>query len=1250
MAFFDFACGAVMHHLTVRVAWHDSAWNGSVCGNPRGNAYCLDLDRIRAERNDVQEEATAGRSFAELDLTMRPPCAAESGAFMNPTPWVRQFNHPYAGLKPTAATHGHLRPTSVKVPEFSTFAVPFAWMLRERSAEIESRLPESLSPDEGPPFPSPWVFPAPRQRDLLDACFQRITPGSSLAVFYTKSGHPLGDHINRLVVGVGRIDAMRPIIEYDAPAGVPTYPLWDRLISHSIRPDGAEGFLLPYHAYLEPTGDQAEDARRRELLAEIAVVPDRAQIANFSYGSEVVSSDVLLSVLEQSLTAVRAVIRHGIAPGPWVEREEWLNARIAEAWADRGAFPGAGAVLEAIGLRLATSLLLELNRDGSLRPAEDPWPLLDALLRGRRPAPNQVYEADLAAARNTWTAMPQARRDFVMLLSRFALTTTAARRWLEPAQRAAGTERLVSDLDIIGNPYLMAEVDLGDWDDPPVSLAVVDRGLLPDPTIAIAAPLPPPSRVDSTGDARRVEAALVTVLRAAAEDGDALLSVDEALSRVTDLKLTPPLAVSTDWINGNIREDHRVLRLVDLPTGDQVAPMRCLQLADLTERGQFLTKKLSARAVRSVPSMNEDWRTLLRQAIAASGGELEEHNERHSTALAEQAAALEQITTRKLAVLVGPAGTGKTSVVGALLASTKLTADGVLLLAPTGKATVRLAQKTNARARNIAQFLHGLKRYDGQRQRVKFTGDSPYRQERTVVVDECSMLTEDQLVALLKALDLGHVQRIILVGDPSQLPPIGVGRPFADLVAYLAEAQGSADPANGARAGALARLSVELRTQGDRPSDILRLAALYTTETQPVDADSVLGELALNAKGGGRGEGAGGSDSDLRLVFWETTEQLHAKLLDELALALDMTHPADQQGYADALGLTPEGWVPHGDHAGAERFQVLSPVRMRDWGTFELNRFLQSHFRSAELRRVRNGRGRSYGPEEIVRLDKVMLVRNGQRNGYHHGTRERVKDYLANGEVGLVAREANGWFKIAFAGREQRHFDFKAAPGSAERVDLELAYALTVHKAQGSEFRTVFMVVPAGSKKLLSRELLYTSLTRARQRLVLLVQGNDTEPLRDLARPEHSETARRNTNLFTGGVRLTHLGVPFAEHLIHRTVRGELVRSKSEVVIANLLHAAGLDYQYERPLTGEYVPGTVHPDFTFTDAGDDPIVWEHLGMLDRPGYRASWERRRDWYAANGFVLGQNLFTSEESGGGLDSVALEKQISQIRELL
>jgi len=1240
----------MVRHLTMRVAWHDSAWNGTVCRAPSANPYCLDLDRIRAERDDAAQDALARIPFAELGPGQLPPCSAESGAFMSPTPWRRTFRHPYASI--SKATHGPLKPTTVTVPPYSTFAVPFSWMLRERAVELADRVAEPLLPDEDPPFPSPWVFSAGRQRQLLDACFGQLTPGRSLAFLYTKSGHPVGDGIDRLIVGVGTVAAVSPVLEYES-AGTRTYPLWDRLIGHSIRPDGVAGVLLPYHAYLESTGDPAEDEKRRALLPEITVVPDRVHQVDFSYGSEITNSDVALGVLERTLAAVRAVIAHGIAPGPWAEREEWLNARIAEAWSDRGAFPGTGALLEALGLRLGTTLVLELTRRGELPSGADPWPLLDDLLRGRRKPPSAVYTADLAAVGPTWAALPEPRRALVRLLSRFALTSKAAARWLDPAKREAGTRATVSDLDLLQNPYRLVETDLGNHDDAPVALSVVDRGLLPDPTIAAAHPLSPPSHVGSPADSRRLRAALVEVLRQAADDGDALLPIDEAANAAGNLHLAHPLVIPADWLAGHITDTDQELRLLDLPVPQadtaQQAVQPCVQLAKLADRETYLRKVLGARAAKVLPSLGENWHDLLVEAIRAGGSDVDEANERHALALKEQREALEALTARRLSVLVGRAGTGKTSVLGALLGSAKLHADGVLLLAPTGKATVRLAQKAAATASTVAQFLHGLHRYDGERQRVRFSGDAPYRGQRTVVIDECSMLTEDHLAALLKALDLGHVQRVILVGDPSQLPPIGVGRPFADLVAHLETCRESPDATVAQRAGALARLTVELRTRGEAASDVLRLASWYTSDPQPVDADSVLSELAGGTGDGGEGHRAGSTESDLRLVHWDDAEDLQTAILREVADALGMADDQDEAGFAKALGLTSEGWVPHEDHSGAELFQVLTPVRMRPWGTFELNRLMQRRYRSAELRAARQNRAPSYGPEEIVLRDKVMLITNGRRKAYDYRTRTQDKMYFANGEVGLVARSSAPWLNVAFAGREHVHVGFYAAPGGADRVDLDLAYALTVHKAQGSEFRTVFVVVPQESR-ILSRELLYTALTRARERLVLLVQGTDVQTLYELTKPERSETARRNTNVFTAGVRRETGGVPYAEHLIHRTVRGELVRSKSEVIIANLLHGAGIDYSYERELSGTASHGTVHPDFTFIDPAGDVLVWEHLGMLDREDYRASWERRRAWYAANNFHEGANLFISEESGGGLDSSKLSEQVARIRDLV
>ena len=89
----------------------------------------------------------------------------------------------------------------------------------------------------------------------------------------------------------------------------------------------------------------------------------------------------------------------------------------------------------------------------------------------------------------------------------------------------------------------------------------------------------------------------------------------------------------------------------------------------------------------------------------------------------------------------------------------------------------------------VAQFLYHLGRFDGVRQRPKFDGEEQYKKERTVVIDECSMLTMDDLYAVLLALDLGHVQRLVLVGDPNQLPPIGVLGTSPPNVALTSTAQ-----------------------------------------------------------------------------------------------------------------------------------------------------------------------------------------------------------------------------------------------------------------------------------------------------------------------------------------------------------------------------------------------------------------------------------------------------------------------------
>ena len=1229
----------MVHHLTMRVAWHGSRWNGRVCPTPSSNSFCVALDRIREEKDDDALDEIAGVAWDELTPEQLPPCKAESGAFMNERQWVRRFEHPYATINKAADTHGVLKPTIVKVPEYAAFAVPFNWMLKSEQAAIDAKLPTPLPPDEKSPFASPWVFGRARQTALVDLVFNRLKPEHSLVFFYCKEGQPLGDTVSRLIVGVGRIETIAPTKHYEAQPGKPTYPMWDRLLRHSIRPDGSDGFLFPYHEYLEPTGDAAEDERRRRLLDEIAVSPDPAQTRVFSFAAELAPTDVALSTLIRCLDAVRTIRAHGIAKGPWERREEWLNTQIGLAWTDRGAFPGVGSALEALGMRLGTALSLELLATKALASDDDPWPIVDALLRGKRKPPQAAYVSDLEAARQTWINLPEERRVLLRLLSRMSLTPGQALRWFDPAKRRPATTSSVDDAEILANPYRIAEVDLGDAREPAISIGVIDRGILPEAAVAAKHPLPAPSRMGSINDPRRLRAAIVAVLRRAADNGDALLSATEALDRVGTIDLAHPCMIGSDWPAANAPGLAGVVDIVDVRSGEPDGiSITALQLADLKTREDRLRSLMTKRAGRAANTIKADWKALLIKAIENAGGAYEPSNARHALAIDEQAVALGRITSRRLTALVGRAGTGKTSVMGALLLNDELARGGILLLAPTGKARVRLGKAARGEAKTVAQFLNELGRYDGARQRPRFTGEEKHRKERTVVVDECSMLTMDDLVAVFEALDLAHVQRIILVGDPNQLPPIGVGRPFADLATFL-ETTAIQDVSGAALGDALARLTVEVRAVAgaDDPSDTLRLASWFTREPQPVDADRVLSDLEL-----------GRSFNDLDLLFWQTADDLRARLGEAFQQHLGLASPLDTAGFNASLGIDEKGWVPFDDPDGSERWQILSPVRLHPYGVHDVNRWTQRRFRARELKAAEDPWVVSLGDESIVIRDKVIQVSNQWRDAYDGSTSD--KHYVANGEVGLVAGGKQPWLNTLFAGRPNLTFGYSGRDFPGGSGPLELAYAITVHKSQGSEFQKVFVILPKNCRPL-SRELLYTALTRSRRQLVLLVEGDNASMLFDYTRPEKSETARRNTNLFQGVLRRAESEVPYAENLIHRTEKGHLVRSKSELVIANMLFQSGIDYEYERVLEGDIEAGRLRPDFSFVTADGDLVLWEHLGMMQREDYRKGWEWKRRWYEANGFTLGQNLFTSEDDErGGLDSAALRTTVAQVQDQL
>ena len=332
--------------------------------------------------------------------------------------------------------------------------------------------------------------------------------------------------------------------------------------------------------------------------------------------------------------------------------------------------------------------------------------------------------------------------------------------------------------------------------------------------------------------------------------------------------------------------------------------------------------------------------------------------------------------------------------------------------------------------------------------------------------------------------------------------------------------------------------------------------------------------------------------------------------------------------------------------------------------TNALNRLIQTTFRS----KAKDFAARPYrkipkpmGREGILYGDKVINTQNMWRADVW--PKDGALRYVANGEIGIVVGQFKGrnakykrlpWkLEVEFSSQPAFKYGYSGKSFAEESAPvLELAYCLTIHKTQGSEFRRTFVVLP-NPCRLLSRELLYTALTRQQDGVVVLHQG-DCHDLKRYSEDYCSEAASRLTNLF-GPPRPVELQDRFLEGgLIHKTRRGDSVRSKSEVIIADLLYSKNIEYHYELRLVGQ--DGTVrYPDFTIEDDETGQIIyWEHLGMMRNPTYRRRWQSKLAWYRTQGILPWEEgggrhgilLITRDDERGGIDVKAIERLIEEI----
>ena len=381
---------------------------------------------------------------------------------------------------------------------------------------------------------------------------------------------------------------------------------------------------------------------------------------------------------------------------------------------------------------------------------------------------------------------------------------------------------------------------------------------------------------------------------------------------------------------------------------------------------------------------------------------------------AEQEQAIRRAATSGLLMITGGPGTGKTTILNGILSLLGQMQLRCVLAAPTGRAAKRLTEVTGEEASTIHRLLEAsVDPHTGKMVFVRDAGNPI--QADAVIVDEMSMVDVQLLYSLLQAIPQG--KRLILVGDPDQLPPVGPGFPFSDML----------------RAGVL---------PGVRLVEIFRQAqkSLIVMNAHRVNQGQ-MPELKVTS-------------SDFFFLRRQTEEQLASTIRDLCTTRLPKN-----------MGIPPE------------QIQVLCPTRKGGVGTIALNQLLQQALNPASPEKKEHQSGQFLFREG----DRVMQIRNNYDILWKKLDGSAVGTGIFNGDMGVITSiDSNQETMTIVFDDRQAQYDF------TQLNELEPSYAVTVHKSQGSEYRAVILTAWNASAYLLSRSILYTAITRARELLILV--------------------------------------------------------------------------------------------------------------------------------------------------------------------
>ena len=392
-----------------------------------------------------------------------------------------------------------------------------------------------------------------------------------------------------------------------------------------------------------------------------------------------------------------------------------------------------------------------------------------------------------------------------------------------------------------------------------------------------------------------------------------------------------------------------------------------------------------------------------------------------------QKEAIMSINENNVTIITGGPGTGKTTIIKSIIEIYKLQGKKVILCAPTGRAAKRMTETTGEEASTLHRLLEiGKLNEDDLFQNGQDYEGMPIDAD-VVVVDEVSMVDMFLMNYLLSCIYKGT--KLVLVGDVDQLPSVGPGSVLKDLIAS---------------------------------------EQITTVHLDKIFRQAAKSKIIVNAHRVNNGEP------------FLTKEDIEDQEMNQDFFFIKK--PEQEAALKEIISLCSGRLKDFGDYDFFQNIQVITPTKKGMLGTKELNKSLQEVLNphiEGEPEKANLGMTFRIG-------DRVMQIKNNYDISWERDINEHeIGSGVFNGEMGTILKinEHQKLVKIKFDDEKVCWYEF------SELDQLEHSYSITIHKSQGSEFDVVIMVAPQAAPMLLTRNLLYTGITRAKK--LLIIVGSD---------------------------------------------------------------------------------------------------------------------------------------------------------------